>query len=99
MSTVHICQNSSSSQSSLFSNYSWLRERGNASTATLLEKAREARRSRVPDEGAGVDQDLDGSVAVARDPRKYCWMCHTPDHVVKLMVCTGCKRVRYTFTN
>ena len=64
-----------------------------------MEKAREARGSQVPDEGAGVGHDLDGSVAVAGDPRRFCWMCQAPEHAVELMVCTGCNRVRHTFTN
>ena len=45
--------------------------------------------------GDGGDCDGDGDPAEARDPKKYCWNCQTPDHAeVKLRKCRGCNRVR-----
>ena len=32
--------------------------------------------------------------AEKEDPRKSCWLCHTPEHAVQLRVCSGCHKVR-----
>ena len=58
----------------------------------------------VVDEDAGTGPEVDdaagtgdGEPSVAKDPKKYCWHCKTPDDhtAAKLRVCSGCKRVRY----
>ena len=78
------------------------RKVGNAHLLKLVEEARKSRTA-ATQQAVAVDGDAGGAAGgggdppVAKDPKKFCWNCKSPDYAeVNLRVCRGCNRVRYS---